>query len=262
MKLPSHYSNMALIFESASLMALPREIRLEIFSYLLPSPKLVTVRVERSNICDHYPYHFTWQAFFCAGDEEKPPHHLEIALANQQCYLEASQLLYNGTLRLEIDERAFWACSISKSYGPLIDDEAYTWDDVVPGLDFSKFRELRIVIHPCNLPGYWMCLEKLMRNFCRSRLAFTTSSGKLRVDLHDMSIGRNLKDYAGALEPLGDLARRVKECEIHLPVVEDVEPGEEGWRDHALFRRWAQGLGRRLVFDLEVGWAWTGFWKT
>ena len=153
-------------------MRLPLELRYSILDFILPldryDKKTITlgIRQRRSNedwrtdrlvlVADISPSRLSLRRFL-----------LGIGLVNRQLHRECNKLFYDRAFVIDISEHTFW-----ESGDPICmlryarNNALWEWESLLPGLDLSRIKELRITIEPSDYPGFWPCLQHATKTFC------------------------------------------------------------------------------------------------
>ena len=226
--------------ETASLESIPAEVRSIIFNYILPTQRLdlcmwLDKRVPRTSYVQQN------------NMEEKPVEerrwHLELLRVNRFCNAYGTQMIHHCTVSLKIDRTAFepWNCP-----GDVLDDfklaesEGLSWNlgPMMPGLQYCLLRDFELVIEPINVPGYWYCLQSLLRRLCEDHLENGGPLKMIGITFMDMvrnvadpsflgigflpgtgnsAISARFEDYETSLRIFAKVIKASKQCNIHLP---------------------------------------------
>lgn len=224
---------------TSPLMRLPQELRLMILKYILPTdtdgPSTISLwpfekewRKETYVLdsSDMYPSRFALRRFVKG-----------ITMVNRQLYYEAMAVLYAQSFVIRISENTFrpsgadFHCILRTA----IEGVNWQWRDLLPGLNLSRVRELKIEIVPSDYPGVWENAYSCLINLCRMIERSTASQGlrKLAIEITETKMSAanyspvpmwdwdpeemTYHDIIFTLDAIGRCLRNVKDCEIRVP---------------------------------------------
>lgn len=149
---------------ASPLMRLPTELRLLVLDHLLPqdpnNARTITFPLrEDPTQPSSDPNQISLQAPEITPSRQSLHSYLSgICCVNHQFRIEFLGLLYTYALVLEISEHTFWpsGCDPCSILAYAESNTQRDWTVVLPGLDFARVRELRLVVEPTDYPGFWI----------------------------------------------------------------------------------------------------------
>jgi len=226
-------------------MDIPIEIRLSILDYLLPrnhdNSRTVTLPTRACEI-DHDAQTNT----IVLGIPRLDPHPVlavdtspsrfalrrylfGIGLVSHQLHAESNKVLHSATFIVDISEQTFTkqGCHAFRFiYYPTV----WEWNPLLPGLDLSHVRELKVRLRPSDHCMFWEYMHDCMRAFCESLNQRIDGGGlkRLTIEITETEstggfqplaslLPASANDFAGILDSFRRYLGNVHECSIMLP---------------------------------------------
>lgn len=152
-----------------------------------------------------------------------------ISLVSRQLHAESNKILHFSTFIVDISEQTF---SIN-GFAPfqfIFPPTVWEWNPLLPGLDISHVRELKVRLQPSDHDTFWEYMHDCMKNFCEDLNQRIDSGGlkKLTIEITEGQSTRaseppaslvpaSANDVAGILDLLRRHLGNVQKCEIKLP---------------------------------------------
>lgn len=225
---------------------IPIEIRLSILDYLLPRDRdnSRTIKLPtRACSIDHgagintlvlgFPQLDPYPMF--AVDSSPSRFSLRrflsgISLVSRQLHAESNKVLHFSTFIVDISEQTFTINSFAP-FQFIFPPTVREWNPLLPGLDISHVRELKVRLQPSDHDRFWEYMHDCMRALCED-LNQRIDGGGLKKLTIEITEGQSTRasEPPGSLVPASandvavilDLLRRhlgnVQKCEIELPV--------------------------------------------